>query len=160
MGRFLLSLVAGICLANSALAEDRFSIQLSNGLAFDETAPKARVKYATEDFWRFSGRDFDISIMARIDFEAPPETSSEELNRRNTFVHMVIPHLGVKRRIGCDPTDPPMGLVNRTGLTEKKVEGSFQLEIVKCNDFYSGEALDLDFLPVKIEGTFSLSRTE
>jgi len=160
MRRFFPVLVWGLCLANTAQAEDQFSIQLSNGMAFDQMTPKARVKYATEDFWRFSAQDFDISIMARIDFEAPPETSSDEINRRNTFAHLVIPHLGVKRRVGCDPTDPPTGVVNRTELTEEKVEGTFQLEIVECKDFYSGEVLELDFLPLSIEGTFSLDRTE
>lgn len=62
---------------------------------------------------------------------------------------------GERRRVGCDPADPEQGTFQRTELTATKVSGTFTLEFVSCDDYFSAEPVDVPGLPFTVTGSFT-----
>lgn len=118
---------------------------------------RAKIFMAEDDLWNF--RSFDMEV--RVDpsnLGDEPISETTAFGERNTLLFFYANVGGKRKRIACDGGDEPSGWVKRTGLTETHVAGAFQVDMIRCRDFYSSEELTLDVLPIRIDGTFSIER--
>ena len=152
----LSALGLGALLPLSALAEDQFSVTMGDTVVLDHTMKRAKVRWATEDSWHFASSKVAVRVEPfRIGDD--PVASTEEFVARNTGFSWETTIDGAKRRVGCDPEEDQGVSINRTELTDTRVSGNFRMTLVRCDDFYTAEPVELDSLPFTIEGTFSVA---
>lgn len=136
---------------------DKFTIKTSNGLEMTETSKRARVFMATDDLWDFRGFGLELRVSARK-LADEPASETTVFGGRNTIMFFYTKVDGKRSRIACDGGDDPRGWMKRAELTETLVAGAFQVELIRCREFYTGEDLRLDALPILVEGTFRVMR--
>lgn len=145
--------------ASAAMAEDTFTITASNGISFDQDTKYAKVKWATDDAWAF---DAGFSLIFRIQgfrFNDGPIAETQELINNNTGFSFKTKINGESVAISCRGTeDDLVGWVKRTELTETRVSGSFEVQLVRCIDGNTTKPIEYEHLPIIVEGVFSVDR--
>lgn len=136
---------------------DQYSISTSNGLEMTPNSKRAKIFSANEDLWDFRSFDLELRISARQLGDTPIDETTI-FGARNTLLFFYTDVDGKRTRVGCDGGDEPTGWVKRTELTATHVAGAFQVDMIECRNFYSGEGLDLEILPIQVEGVFSVQR--
>ncbi len=146
-----------ITLSTAAMAEDTWTITTSEGLEFTQDMDRAKNRYAMEDMWEFSGQKF----MARVapDFDDGMNETTE-FGTNNTIFTLPLEINGQVTQVGCDPAEDPVGTATITELTDDTISGTFEIEIVSCEDYMTAEPIEYDGLPFTISGEFSVERKE
>lgn len=145
--------------ASTSDVEGEFTVEVSNGTGFGHESERASIEVATDNMIGLKASGWHVRVHAReLPESGPGETT--EFGRNNTIMSLYVDIDGERKRVGCDPADPEQGTFTRTELTDTHVSGSFTLEFVSCDDYYSAESVDVPGLPFTVTGSFSqLQRT-
>lgn len=154
-----------IGLATPAAANDDFTFNWrvvdANGDVIwetDHTDSRPSVRYADPDLWQVKSGLGEM----RVSGDNLPEEgfgATESLDARNTFAHIQVPIAGVMQKVGCDPDfDDPKGDMIRDRLDDERVSGRFSVTLTGCDDYLTGEPVDVPNLPYTLRGEVDLPR--
>lgn len=133
-----------------------FDIEATNGMRWTHEHPKARVRKTKGDYINLGGTDFSLRVMAYDLPDAGPAESTE-LGYNNTFLHFRAQIGDRHTMIGCHPErKSPKGIFVRSKLDDDTIEGRFEFELVRCNDYMTGKPIAYDGVPFTAKGSFSL----
>ena len=66
---------------------------------------------------------------------------------------------GVMQKVGCAPDfDDPKGDMIRDRLDADRVSGRFNVTLIGCDDYFTGEPVDVPNLPYTLRGEVNLAR--
>lgn len=130
-----------------------FRVEDSFGAAFDESSTGARIGWARASMIDLRADGYRISIDARNLPETGPGVTTE-LGFNNTTWSRSLDVDGRATSVSCKPGDPEQGRFERTSLSDAGISGSFEVEFVRCTHGMTGQAVEVDGLPVTVIGTF------
>lgn len=151
--------------ATSALADDHSTFNWrvvdANGDVVwetDHTDNRPSVRYTEPGMWQVKSGLGEM----RVTGNGMPDDgfgATEDLDARNTFAHIQVPIAGVMKKVGCDPDfDDPKGDMIRDRLDSDRVSGRFNVTLIGCDDYFTGEPVDVPNLPYTLRGEVDLAR--
>ncbi len=152
MKNIVIFLGATLC-ATPALAQDSWTITTPEGGPYTEASDRAKNRYATDELWEFSARDFLVRLNPGFE-DGTNETA--EFRSNNTIFTLPLTIDGNTVRVACDTDPEAPGTAIRTELTDERVSGRFEMNITSCSDYATGAPLEYEGLPFQITGEFSV----
>jgi len=131
-----------------------FNLELSNDKIFTHQDKKFKIVNVTSDYFEFKASSWQTRFSAIKLSETAP-SSSTDLVYNNTFVSFYQDVKGKRTKIMCKPANEPVGKISILSLDNNVFSGEFEFTLTKCNDFYSGGAIEGMQLPMTAKGSFN-----
>lgn len=136
-------------------ADATLTVAVRPGALLDHKAEGFRVRQVESDFYWVVAKDFELRIDPRF-LDGDQQEMATEIQNRNTMVRFIDPEIGEKILCGKDWDEDVVGDLQRTALTDARIEATFRIELDKCtlnDELIEGKSIVLS-------GSFSLPLTD